>query len=315
MKIKQVMEQTGLTDRAIRHYIECGLLSPYSDDSFTGRKNYIFTREDIERLETIKVFREAGFGIEQIRELLSSRSVRPLVRDRLLQLEAEKRRNEQLIDVLQKADIDREVSLEELTIILSSCPMKPMHPEEIYAPTPVLPERRTQEEKPFIMRSSWWRKVYGETTVEIKDSVRGVITKMRRQQHETTTRYYGAATERCEERRFRCSQKGMFTLRCEMDALVLRGKVFAQNGKTYIRFFEVYEPLWTVMWIVLILLALPFVLACYLFELLTGNIQELMLDIAGDYRVIRSVRSREEALSVLREDMLRQIEAIRRWDE
>ena len=318
MKIKEVMERTGLTDRAIRHYIECGLLAPHSDDSCTGRKNYAFTREDVERLETIKVFREAGFGIEQIRELLSARSVRRLVQERLSQLEAEKQFSEQMIKVLQRADIGREVSLEELTIILSSCPVKAIDPEEIYASTPLLTNEQAHEEKPFTMRSSWWRKVYGETTVEIKDSVRGVITKMRQQQRETSTRYYGVygeATGRCEERRFRCSKKGTFTVRCEMDALGLRGKVFAQNGKTYIRFFEVYEPLWTVLWIILILLLLPFVLACYLYELLTGNIQELMLDIVWDYRVIRSVRGRKEALSVLREDMIRQIEAIRRWDE
>ncbi len=271
MKIKEVMERTGLTDRAIRHYIESGLLAPHSDDSYTGRKNYAFTREDVERLETIKVFREAGFGIEQIRELLFSRSVRRLVQERLAQLETEKQHSEQMIKVLQKADIDREVSLEELAIILSSCPVKSIDPEEIYAATPLLPKEQVREEKPFTMRSSWFRKVYGETTVEIKDSVRGVIAKMRQQQREIPLRYrgmYGAATGKCEGGRFRCSKQGKFAVRSELDAVGLRGKVYAQNGKTHIRFYEVYEPLWTVLLIALIIVLFPLVLAVYLYNCL-----------------------------------------------
>ncbi len=122
MKIKEVCEKTGLTDRTVRYYIECGLLTPDSKDNYAGRKNYTFTREDVERLEKIKVLRGAGFGVEQIKKLLADRSTREAVTERLQELESDREKNEQLYEALQKADIDREVSVDELVIILSSTP-------------------------------------------------------------------------------------------------------------------------------------------------------------------------------------------------
>ncbi len=301
MKIKEVMERTGLTDRAIRHYIECGLLFPHSDDTYTGRKNYTFTREDVEQLETIKAFRQAGFGIEQIKQLLTERSSRQLVQERLAQLEAEKRRSEQLIETLQKADIDREVSPEELAIILSSCPTKEVIPQEIYAPTPVRAEAPPQEEKPFAMRSTWWRKLYGETTVEIKDTVQGVIAKMRQQQRERDTD-------------FRCSKNGNFRVR--PGSLMLKGKVFAQNGNTMIRFYEVHMPVLDVLCALAVVVFFPIVLLLSLFELFHGHVVWAVdtFDFLGAFSGSPSESTQEE-LYHMRNDMLRQIEAIRRWDE
>ena len=120
MKMKEVCLQTSLTDRTVRYYIECGLLTPSSKDNYAGRKNYTFTREDVECLETIKVLRGAGFSVEQIKDLFAERSMREIVAERLMEVESEREKNEQLLHVLRKANIDREVSLGELTIILSS---------------------------------------------------------------------------------------------------------------------------------------------------------------------------------------------------
>ncbi len=120
--MKDVCQQTGLTDRTVRYYIECGLLTPNSKDNYAGRKNYTFTREDVERLEQIKTLRSAGFGVEHIKMLLGGQSTREIVSDRLQELETEREKSEQLLDALQKANIDRDVSLEELTIILSNHP-------------------------------------------------------------------------------------------------------------------------------------------------------------------------------------------------
>ena len=39
MKIKQVMAKTGLTDRAIRLYIENELVKPECDENYNGRKS------------------------------------------------------------------------------------------------------------------------------------------------------------------------------------------------------------------------------------------------------------------------------------
>ena len=69
MKIKEVISQTGLTDRAIRLYIENGLVTPENQKSYTGRNNYNFTQEDVECFEQIALLRKADFSLEQIKTL------------------------------------------------------------------------------------------------------------------------------------------------------------------------------------------------------------------------------------------------------
>lgn len=69
MKIKEVILETDLTDRAIRLYIESGLVSPFCNESYTGRKNFEFSKEDIETLKNIATLRKAGFSISEIKEL------------------------------------------------------------------------------------------------------------------------------------------------------------------------------------------------------------------------------------------------------
>ena len=69
MKMKDVIAETGLTDRAIRLYIENGLVSPSCRESYTGRRNIDFTEEDVEELSNIAILRKAGFSIGEIKEL------------------------------------------------------------------------------------------------------------------------------------------------------------------------------------------------------------------------------------------------------
>ena len=71
MKIKEVISQTGLTDRAIRLYIENGLVTPENEKSYNGRNNYNFTQADIECFEQIAILRKAGFSLEQIKTIKS----------------------------------------------------------------------------------------------------------------------------------------------------------------------------------------------------------------------------------------------------
>lgn len=69
MKIKEVIEQTGLTDRAIRLYISNGLVTPENQKNYTGRNNYNFTDDDVTMLKQIALLRKADFSIEQIKIL------------------------------------------------------------------------------------------------------------------------------------------------------------------------------------------------------------------------------------------------------
>ena len=71
MKIKEVIAKTGLTDRAIRLYIENGLVTPENEKSYNGRNNYNFTQADIERFEQIAILRKADFSLEQIKTIKS----------------------------------------------------------------------------------------------------------------------------------------------------------------------------------------------------------------------------------------------------
>lgn len=70
MKIKEVEEKTGLTDRAIRLYIENDLISPTCDVNFNGRKEIDFSLEDVNQLNNISILRKAGFSIAEIKSIL-----------------------------------------------------------------------------------------------------------------------------------------------------------------------------------------------------------------------------------------------------
>ena len=65
MRIKEVSLRTGLTEKAIRLYIENGLIHPHVDEGMY-RKSYTFSETDIRELEEISVFRKAGFSIFEI---------------------------------------------------------------------------------------------------------------------------------------------------------------------------------------------------------------------------------------------------------
>ena len=69
MKIKQVMAKTGLTDRAIRLYIENELVKPECDESYNGRKSIEFSETDVENLKNIALLRKADFSIQEIKSL------------------------------------------------------------------------------------------------------------------------------------------------------------------------------------------------------------------------------------------------------
>ena len=70
-RINEVAAEVGLTPRAIRYYEEQGLLTPTARSAGAYR---LFDDEDVERLGTIKAFRDdAGFSIAEIAGLLADR--------------------------------------------------------------------------------------------------------------------------------------------------------------------------------------------------------------------------------------------------
>ncbi len=67
MKIKEVSLKTNLTERAIRLYIENGLVAPSCSESYQGRRNIDFSEDDVTILNNISALRKAGFSISEIK--------------------------------------------------------------------------------------------------------------------------------------------------------------------------------------------------------------------------------------------------------
>ena len=68
MKMKEVCATTGLTERAVRFYVQEQLVSPQSQRR-GGRTWLDFSETDVERLHAIGTLRKAGFTIDEIRSM------------------------------------------------------------------------------------------------------------------------------------------------------------------------------------------------------------------------------------------------------
>ncbi|MBO5273130.1 MAG: MerR family transcriptional regulator [Clostridia bacterium] len=70
MRMKEVCERTGLTDRAVRLYIDSGLLTPERVRMYSGRSSIHFSEEDVAVLDSVAVLRKAGFSIADIKRMM-----------------------------------------------------------------------------------------------------------------------------------------------------------------------------------------------------------------------------------------------------
>lgn len=68
MKMKEVCIATGLTERAVRFYVQEQLVIPQSQRR-GGRTWLDFSPADVDRLRAIAVLRKAGFTLEEIRSM------------------------------------------------------------------------------------------------------------------------------------------------------------------------------------------------------------------------------------------------------
>jgi len=72
--VGKVARLAGVTVRTLHHYDEIGLLSP-SDRSSTGYRRY--DDADLERLQQIMYYRELGFPLEEIAEIINDPAADP----------------------------------------------------------------------------------------------------------------------------------------------------------------------------------------------------------------------------------------------
>ncbi|MGY1747085.1 MerR family transcriptional regulator [Blastococcus sp. SYSU D00695] len=75
MNVGEVAARTGVTVRTLHHYDRIGLLSP-SGRSAAGYRQY--SAADLDRLHQVLVYRELGFGLEEVATLLDDPDADPL---------------------------------------------------------------------------------------------------------------------------------------------------------------------------------------------------------------------------------------------
>lgn len=120
MKIKEVCQKTGLTDRAVRFYIENGLISPQENENYMGRRSFNFSNEDVKTLNTIATLRKSGFSIEEIQKLFTSDDTLSIVNNRIDELRKEHKKCENILSTLKKAKNEKNLTLTKLEEILNT---------------------------------------------------------------------------------------------------------------------------------------------------------------------------------------------------
>lgn len=87
MLINDVENIVGLSKKSIRYYEENGLIHPKRNNDNGYR---IYEKEDIEQLKTIKLLRELGVSIKELKELQNNEySLRNCMEDRIRKIEHE----------------------------------------------------------------------------------------------------------------------------------------------------------------------------------------------------------------------------------
>lgn len=115
MKIKSVCEQTGLTDRAIRFYIDEGLLAPACTENYLGRKTYDFQPQDVDTLHNIAVLRKFGFSVAQIKAISENPDAcRFLIQEIWQQKQDIVNQEQQLLSALEQVQLGHSSTLPEL---------------------------------------------------------------------------------------------------------------------------------------------------------------------------------------------------------
>ena len=131
MKIKQVCEQTGLTDRAIRYYIEEGLVSPTYTENYMGRRAYDFTEADVTSLNHVATLRKFGFTVEEIRRILADpQESIAVVADVRARKEETLRQEGENLDALSRLESERAYTVAELAEKLQEPVKEANVPEE-----------------------------------------------------------------------------------------------------------------------------------------------------------------------------------------
>jgi len=123
LRMKEACARTGLTERAVRLYIEKGLLTPWQEEQ-NDRVLTFFSEEDISRLEDIAVLRKAGFSIDSIVTMTKyPQTIGDIVREQLEKTAKEAEESRAVSELLQNAAKENCRTVHELCAALNHEPM------------------------------------------------------------------------------------------------------------------------------------------------------------------------------------------------
>lgn len=104
MKMKEICERTGLTERAVRLYCERGLLSPQTYTQ-NDREYLVFAERDEQALRCIAILRAADFSLDEIRTMQNEPFlIEKMVREHTAKLMKESAEKMELCGRLQALD-------------------------------------------------------------------------------------------------------------------------------------------------------------------------------------------------------------------
>ena len=131
MKMKEVLAQTGLTDRAVRLYIDNGLIAPDIEENYSGRKNIEFSQTDIDRLKNIALLRKIGFSIPDIKEISQGGENTKSIIEAFIKQKQENIESDTLIlEQIKNISLDSKITMESLCLQLSSAAENKQVPKE-----------------------------------------------------------------------------------------------------------------------------------------------------------------------------------------
>ncbi len=119
MKIKQVCDSTGLSERTIRFYIEKGLIAPQSCEQ-NRRTYYEFGEDDVRQTEQIAILRKIGFSIAEILTMKNEpKCIGSIIEEHLISLEESARKQAEALTAVQNAVGSQYPSLSALCAVLT----------------------------------------------------------------------------------------------------------------------------------------------------------------------------------------------------
>lgn len=120
MRINEVCKATNLTDKAVRFYINNGIINPEYTENYTGRKNYNFSNDDVELLKKVAVLRQFDFSIKDIKAVIDDSSqITSVLENHISQIKESTNQSASILSGLLNASVTKINTVDDLYLALS----------------------------------------------------------------------------------------------------------------------------------------------------------------------------------------------------